>query len=233
MKASVRLTVFAFAAILAGCARQPPHPMGLSRPMLSAQTERMGVIMTAVPKTDTRFPGASCLLCLAAANTAHMSLTSHVQTLPRDDLQKLKEDMANLVRKNGLPATVIEEDVNLETLADAQGVGRGREISAAKDYTPLKAKYKVDRLLVIDITALGISRPYSAYVPTGLPTAILEGRGYIVNLNDNTYEWYHPVRIYKTAEGNWDEPPKFPGLTNAYFHVLELGMDDFKKPFTR
>jgi len=33
------------------------------------------------------------------------------------------------------------------------------------------------------------------------------------------------------ADGAWDEPPNFPGLTNAYFQALELGMEDFLRPF--
>jgi hypothetical protein len=91
----------------------------------------------------------------------------------------------------------------------------------------------VDRLLVIDITTLGVMRPYSAYVPTGAPRGILEGRGYLVNLSNNSYEWYQRVQVYRAADGQWDEPPKFPGLTNAYYQVIELGKDDFLKPFNR
>ena len=83
---------------------------------------------------------------------------------------------------------------------------------------------------MIDITALGFTRTYSAYIPTSDPKALLRGAGYIVNLNNNTYEWYMPVIITKSADKNWDEPTKFPGLTNAYFHALELGKDRFFEP---
>jgi len=104
---------------------------------------------------------------------------------------------------------------------------------AKKDFSALQKKYKVDRLLVIEIASLGFVRTYSAYIPTSDPKGVLQGSGYIVNLNSNTYEWYLPVNISKSADKNWDEPPKFPGLTNAYFQVLELGKDAFLQPFSK
>jgi hypothetical protein len=40
-----------------------------------------------------------------------------------------------------------------------------------------------------------------------------------------------PVELAKGSDGPWDESPSFPGLTNAYFQVLEMGKDAFLKPF--
>jgi hypothetical protein len=85
--------------------------------------------------------------------------------------------------------------------------------------------------LVISITSLGFLRTYSAYIPTSPPKGLLEGVGYMVNLKTNNYEWYERVTIIKSADGNWDEPPQFPGLTNAYFQTLELGKDSFLRTF--
>jgi hypothetical protein len=39
------------------------------------------------------------------------------------------------------------------------------------------------------------------------------------------------VNIIKAAEGNWDEPPKFPGMTNAYFQTIELARDRLREAF--
>jgi hypothetical protein len=60
---------------------------------------------------------------------------------------------------------------------------------------------------------------------------MLSGVGYMVNLSRNSYDWYLPVHIQKSADGVWDEPAKYPGLTNAYFQTLELARDSFLKPF--
>jgi len=184
--------------------------------------------MTTLPKVDTEFPGAGCLLCLAAAAAANSSLTAHANTLPYEDLPKLKNVVADSIRKKNTDVIVIPEDLKVSELTDYGTAGPN---IAKKDFSPLKQKYKIDKLLVIDIAALGFTRTYSAYFPTSDPKSLLRGAGYIVNLTNNTYEWYLPIVVSKSADKNWDEPPKFPGLTNAYFQGLELGKDRFLEPF--
>lgn len=227
MKIRFGLILAVFSIFAGGCASVPQQPVSLSHDAVGAQAGRIGVAMTALPKLDTQVPGASCLLCLAAASMANSSLTAHAQMLPYEDLQKLKNEVATLLRKKGANVTVIEEDLNIKALPD---IGANGPNVTRKDFSPLQKKYKIDKLLVIDITALGFIRTYSAYLPTSDPKGMLQGTGYIVNLKNNTYEWYMPVFITKSADQNWDEPPKFPGLTNAYFQALEIGKDSFLQP---
>jgi hypothetical protein len=217
-------------AILGGCAAPQQPPLSLNPEAVGTQSGRIGVVMTAVPKPDTQFPGAGCLLCVAAANAAHTTLTGYTQTLPAEDVSNLKNEVAALIRKKGGNVTVIAEELKIDDLPDA--TTKGTNI-AVKDYSPLKKRYDVDKLVVLSVTTMGIERPFSAYIPTGDPKGVLAGQGYLVNLNNNTYEWYQNVRSIRAADGKWDEPPKFPGLTNAYFQAIEMGMDEFKKPFSR
>ncbi|NTV10506.1 MAG: hypothetical protein HGA47_06990 [Zoogloea sp.] len=185
--------------------------------------------MTALPKPDTQFPGAGCLMCLAAASIANSSLTAHVKTLSHEDLPQLKSEVASLLRNRGADVVVIDEELKLDTLSDYGSKGPN---IAPKNFSPLQQKYRVDKLLVIDITALGFTRTYSSYIPTSDPKGLVQGTGYIVNLKNNTYEWYLPVMITKSSDQGWDEPPKFPGLTNAYYQALEMGRDSFLKPLS-
>lgn len=213
---------------LSGCAGTPQPNVDLAPGVLSPQSGRVGIAMTALPKVDTSFPGADCLLCLATASLANTTLTSYAHTLPTDDLSKLKQEVADLIQKKGTSVTIIEEGLNLENLSkwntEAPNV-------AKKDFVPFKQKYGIEKLLVIEVNTLGIHRNYAAYFPTGMPYAVLGGTGYIVNLNNNTYEWFSRVYNTKNSDGNWDEPPAFPGLTNAYFQVIETSKDNFLKPF--
>lgn len=224
----VSIILTAAVITLSGCVGTPQQNLELAPGVLSTQSGRVGIVMTAMPKVDTTFPGASCLLCMATASLANTTLTSHTQTLPTEDLIKLQQEVADLIQKKGIKVTVIEESLNLENLPkwniEAPNVAR-------KDFVSLKQKYGVDKLLVMEVNSLGIQRNYSAYFPTGEPIAFLYGAGYIVNLNNNTYEWYSTVSNVKGSDGKWDEPPSFPGLTNAYFQVVESSRDNFLKPF--
>lgn len=224
----VGIILVAVSVFLGGCASKPQLPVMLKKDAVGAQAGRIGVAMTALPKLDTRTPGADCLLCLATASMMNSSLTSHAKTLPYEDLPNLKQEMTDLLRKKGSHVTVLEEPLDADNLPNREGEG---ENLARKDFSSLQQKYNVDRLLVVDITGLGFIRTYSAYIPTSDPKAMLNGTGYMVDLKTNTYDWYQKVSVTRSADQQWDEPPTFPGLTNAYFQVLELGKDGFLQPF--
>lgn len=220
----------ALAFVLGGCAGPKQLPVDLDQDSLATKSGRIGVASTALPKVDTYLPGAGCLLCYAVAAAANSSLTTYANTLPYEDLPKLKDLIADQLRKKGLQVVVIPEDIKIDALEDYKSETPN---TARKNYSPLQKKYNIDRVLVVSIQSLGFIRTYSSYVPTSDPKGTLEGTGYIVNLTNNLYEWYLPVNITRSADKNWDEPPKFPGLTNTYFQVLELGKDAFLGPFSK
>lgn len=229
MNLRIGFSLIALCIFVSGCASTPQQPVQLSQDALSAKSSRIGVAMKTLPKVDTYFPGANCLMCLGAASIANSALTKHTQTLPYEDLPKLKDEVATLLGRKGIEVTVIPETIDIDSLSSHDTKAPN---IARKDFSPFKQKYKVDKLVVIDIDILGMERTYSSYFPTNAPTAVLKGTGYLVNLSNNAYEWYMPISITRGADGNWDEPPKFPGLTNAYFTVLEEGKDSFLKPFS-
>lgn len=227
MKYRVSLFIAAVAFVLGGCAT-PQTPITLTSEALTQQTGKIGVAMTQIPKTDTFFPGAGCLLCIAAAAASNSALTAHIQTLPHEDLPELKNEVAALIDKKGVQTLVIEEAIDLDALPNFGDKGPG---IARKDFTQFRERYGIDKLVVIHIASLGVIRTYSSYFPTSEPKGVLTGIGHMVDLSNNRYEWYHPVFVTKSVDGTWNEPPQFPGVTNAYFQALEAGKDEFLKPF--
>lgn len=215
-------------AVLAGCVTPPQQAIQLSQGSVGPQSGRIGVAMTKLPEVETHLPGAGCLLCIAAAKMANSSLTDHSKTLTHEDLPTLKDQVAALLAKRGASAIVVSEAVNLDALDASRAEGPNLP---RKDFSPLRAKYGVDKLLVIDVATLGFERSYSAYVPTSEPKGVFRATGYIVDLTKNTYDWYLPVTVLKSADKQWDEAPKFPGLTNAYYQALELGKDQILDAF--
>lgn len=210
---------------LTGCASAPQQPVAMTKQTLAPST-RIGIAMTVPPKVDTVFPGANCLLCYAAASVANSSLTTHVQTLSTADVVRIKSDVAAALRTKGYSPVMIE-DIKV---ADLPKTSAGPN-KAQRDFSSLGAKYQIDKLVMIEITQLGISRNYAAYIPNGDPQAVITGTGYLVNLANNTYEWYLPLQQAKGASGQWDEAPSYPGLTNAYFQAVEGAHDALLQPF--
>lgn len=228
MRFAMGAALLAAAVLITGCAT-PQALVSLDEGTFSKSSNRVGVAMTELPKPDTFFPGANCLLCLATASIANTSLTKHAQTLSANDLGKIKHDVAKALTKKGMNAKVIEQPLALDKLPDAKQSGTN---IAKKDFSAYQATHGIDRLLVIQMISVGYSRTYASYVPTSDPKAVANGLGYMVDLKTNTYDWYMPVAVAKASDGSWDEPEKFPGLTNAYYQALEASSDEFLRPFS-
>lgn len=223
-------TVFSLSALLlSGCATAPQEHIGLAGDYFGTRSNRIGVAVVELPKPDTLFPGASCLLCLATASIANSEMTSAVRTWPTDDLKPLKGDLVQALVARGQLAVAIDDVLDLSAVPDRKSTEPG---FARKDFSNWKTK-EVDRLLIVNLRALGAWRNYSAYIPTGAPQAVFKGEAYIVDLTTHKLDWYQTFDLARASEGNWDEPPKFPGLTNAYFQVLEEGKDAIKKAFVQ
>jgi len=225
-----RVIGFALIAILTfltGCVSAPQAPVSLSGERMAPGT-RIGIVMAPLPKVDTYQTGADCLLCLATVAVANSTLTAYVTKLPAENIPQLKNDLGQLLEKKGMVVTLIDENVDISKLPKYNGKAVN---TAPKSFSALAQKYNVDKLLVIEIDMLGTFRTYSGYVPTSEPKGVFRGKGYIVNVADNTYDWYEPLDILKSSSESWDEPPQFPGLTNAYYQALETGRDSLLKPF--
>jgi hypothetical protein len=221
------------AVLAAGCAAPPQQPLDLPNNYFAggAKSGRIGVVMSELPKPDTQFPGAFCLLCLGVANLAHTALTKEVQTFSTTELQPLPAELVALLQKQGLDAVLIGEPLKVADLPDVKSADGANK--ARKDFSSMKTKHKVDRLLVVNVGSLGVWRSYSGYVPTDVPAAVANGNASMVELSSGSLEWYLPLSVSRKAEGEWDEPAKFPGLSNAYYQVLESVKDMIKKPFLK
>lgn len=218
MRFRMGLLVAVAGAWLTGCATPPQAPISMTYRPFAEPGLRIGVAMSKLPTVNTSFPGAEWPLCHAAAALANAQLTAHARTLPADDLVGLKDDIAAVLKLKGQVPVVIDEPIVVDKLPKAGGMVRN---AAPRDYSSLQSKYRLDKLLVVDLTEVGITRAYSSYIPTGEPKGVVRGMFYMVNFTDHSYEWYVPVLQQKSARGNWDEAPAYPGLSNAYFQAIE------------
>lgn len=227
MTTRIRLALAAGFLLMTGCAVAPQRAIPVNTTAISPST-KIGVVMTQLPPVNTHLPGAGCLLCLAAAEIANSALTTHAKTLPLEGIGELDKKLAEALNARGLTATVIPQRIVLAQLPKNTSAGPDKP---ARSFTALGRQHKVDKLLVVQLDAVGFLRTYANYFPTSDPKAWIKGAGYIVDVQTNAYEWYLPIEVQKSSAGGWDEAPKFPGLTNAYFQAVELALDSYLNPF--
>lgn len=213
---------------LAGCATMQPQPkqVMLTSPPVASPQQRVGVAIAAMPKPGVAIRGADCLLCYATATAANSGIAKHAEALGVDDFRPVKEKIASTLRAKGMNVVVIADEFDLEALATAAESPSSSDMPK-KDFRPLASRYGIDKLLLVQVQTLGFERLYSAYIPRGEPRAVLNATGHFINLSTNRYEWFLPVHQSGVSQGGrWDEPEKnYPGLTNAYYQVIELGKD--------
>jgi len=221
------ITIAAMVALVAltGCATKPQLPVAMKTDTLAPQV-RVGVALTAVPKADTYLPGAGCLLCMAAASMANSSLTAHTKTLASDDLAMVKTQVVESLKKKGVQVVAIDGDLDPTKFPELPNEPN----LSNRDYRRLQAEYKIDKLLIIRLEGVGFLRNYASYVPTSDPRAWVKATGYVVDLRTNAYDWWQPVEVLRPAQGKWDEPPRFPGLTAAYYEAIELAKEQLVQP---
>jgi hypothetical protein len=226
MSRHILACALALAFAISGCATKPQLPVNFEARSVADGSQRIGIAVSALPTPQVHMPGASCLLCILAAQVANADLLKYTDTLTTEDIAQLKQRVADSLRKKGATIKAIAEPIDVRGLPDAER----KDGAPRKNFASLKQKYGVDKLLVIEIAQLGFERTYSSYFPTSDPKGMFRGVGYIVDLGTNKYDWYLPVDVTRRTEGKWDEPRNFPGLTNAYFQALEIGQDMLVKP---
>ena len=181
-----------------------------------------------LPELDVYLPGAGCLLCIGLAESMNSSLSSHVDSLNAEEFSVVKSELAQRLKAKGVNVVPIEQPVDVSELPKYSS---DLPNTAKNDFSALKEQYDISHLLIVDVQYLGMWRSYANYVPTTDPVAYLKATSYMVNLDNNTYEWFLPIELKKSADGDWDEPPNFPGLTNAYYQVLAEGREEIVSKF--
>jgi hypothetical protein len=216
--------------LLTACAGTPQAPVGMSEEMYQQQDPRVGVYLSELPETNVHIYGAACLLCIAVAEAANSKLSSQFETLTTDELVGLDGAVQEILAAHGIPSTIISDPIDYTKLKKFKSEVPGY---SKQDFRPLKEQLNIDYLAVINIQMAGAYRPYSNYVPTGSPVGYVSGLTFVVDLSTNEYEMYEIINLKINADGDWDEPPSYPGVTSAYFRALEMAKDQVNSAFTR
>ncbi len=211
--------VFVVASLyLTGCVTSPQPTLNLTTKAFKKETDIVGIYVKPAPAPNTYFDGANCLLCIAVVEGVNASLTSQVKTLDSQELNAIGEKIVKKLTKQGKRAKLITETLDLDQLKSRSS---DLPYAAPYDYMPLKDSLGVSHLAVVEYNRLGVKRPYQSYIPVGSPVSFISGRSYLVDLETNQYQMYQNLELSVASEGEWNEGPDYPGLTTAYFLMLE------------
>lgn len=219
MKTKLTL-LLAFIVIGTGCATAPQDPIALTNDYYD-EPAKVAIYQKSLPETASMtMPGAACLLCMAAAAVANDAVSGHTKTLSTEELSTAVEGMEATLEEQGMDVEWVNIEEPMQRLpkfkAPEEESGYAKE-----DHRALEEVVDADHLIVIEFGHIGVERTYANYVPTSSPQGAVTGTLYMVDLNTNEYYLFDPIHVRVPVEGDWKEPPDFPGVTMAYFEALE------------
>jgi len=220
--------VAVFVLFVTGCASAPKQSNVDLNLGLIPKEQKIGLYVSPIPKITTWFPGANCLLCMGAASLANSSLTKQVETFQADELAKAQAMITQQLKTKGYEVVIIDSLIAEKKLAKVKPIVGS---TIAKNYSAYKTQHGVDQLLVVNFSTIGVVRQYASYIPNGAPQATITTQFYMIDIARNAYSFFAPINIVKSADGEWDAPPTFPAMTNAFYQSEEEAIDLLKKPF--
>ncbi len=204
-------------ALLTGCATpQPPVPM--DQAFWNEKQERIGVAYTQVPAPTVLLTGQQGLLDYAVNNGMASGLRAKVETWDASSLRELPQQVSAVLQEKGYTVVKLDEPINVEALKKVSSEKTG---FTARDFQPFKAQKQIDKLVLFSFASVGTTRSYYSVAPTSVPVAQVVVTTYVIDLDDNRMLYFQPKVFSRAADGEWDEAPEFPNLTNAFYQALD------------
>ena len=204
---------------LAGCVTTTPN-FAVKKQFWNDKSKIIGVVIGDMPQPTAHKGGQQGLLDLAINNANAGDLEEHLKTLDVSNIKDVAIKMTKYLKGKGLKVKHITKNLDLAGLKDFEGENDEAKgiYYGQSDYRGLKAKYGVDKLVVVNIVRIGTIRNYYGFVPLGDPSGLSHLGGYVVNLSNNQLEWKQTiVEQSPISAAEWDTPPKFDGLTKAMY----------------
>jgi len=213
--------------LLAGCATTQQPSVPLKSDFWSDSNHQVGVYVKSIDKPELYMEGDVRLLDYAINAAAMSTVTEHFESLDVSDYETLRSDIYKRLVEEGMHAVVLRDEMTIDDMPGFEDPDKDDTVYyAEKDYSAFKKKYGIDKLIVVVPKRVGLARPYYGFVPTGDPRAVFELHGELIDLGTNQLIWYTDVSEENYASGAWDEPPKYPGLTDRFYASLEKAKQD-------
>jgi len=226
MKNLFRLTAVSALVALVGCATPQP-PVALDQSFYTQEGKTVGVMLKVPEKPGLALEGNIGLLDYAIISAATSSLSDNIESQDLGEFVAVSEDLSHSLEGQGFKVVRLqapEKEPKLAKFKDPDS--KDQTYFAAKDHRGMAGQYQVDYLLELTATRAGLARPYYGFVPTDSPRAVFDVHGELIDLSNNQLLWFATMPHAAYADGEWDEGPKFPGLTNSYYVVMNKARQD-------
>lgn len=202
-------------SFLVGCAKQPNVP--LADNFWQDKKQKIAVVTTKSPTPHVYQTGGEGLLDYAINSVANNGLGEHLSSTDLTWYRKLPQNFVTRLKQSNVYAQAYDEQPK-------SGAGHAQYFSFAR-------LQGADKLLLIDLEAVGVQRSYYSFVPTGDPKAYCVLKGELIDTNNNQVLWRYKSDILQPIQGNWDQSPNYPNLTHALENAEALAEQEMIASF--
>lgn len=227
-KIALITTAFAGALLLAGCAHPIPN-VPLNTSFWHQKGKTVGVNIAHPETTGFYKLGQVGLLDDGIDNLMTSDSRNYVEKLAFDPFNKVQYTFVDGLNKRGMKAHVIKAKIDITKLKESGA--KDPKTEAVLDFRPLAGLASANYLLIMNVTEAGIARKYYGVIPLGDPVAIFNVEGRLVNLTTNAILWRDQVHELAPIGSNWDSPPHFTALKQAYMRALTSARSDLLLDF--
>lgn len=220
--------VLAGTLLLAGCAHPVPN-VPLNSSFWNQKGQTVGVNIAHPEKTGFYKLGQVGLLDDGIDNLMTSDSRNYVEKLALAPFNKVQFTFVDGLNKRGMKAHVIKAKIDLTKLKESGA--KNPKTEALLDFRPLAGLANANYLLIMNVTEAGIARKYYGVIPLGNPVAIFNVEGRLVNLTTNAILWRDQVHELAPIGSNWDSPPKYTALKQAYMRALTSARSDLLLDF--
>ncbi|HEV8674488.1 MAG TPA: hypothetical protein VGX21_10610 [Methylomirabilota bacterium] len=215
--------------LLAGCQKAIP----LQSSFWQAKDARIAVSLTTLPDPDVYQEGRETegLVALVVNEVLRSQMRTFLRKVELAEFEATAERFVQRLQQRGFTARHLERRVDLEQFPKFTGSG---DAVLDRDVRSLAGTESADLVLLLSVDAWGTARKYVLGIPVGPHKGMVRARGRLVNLRTNQLQWQAFMTVEDSivpVEGEWDQPPDYPNLTNAVRKAAEQAGQFLERQF--
>jgi len=193
--------------LLTGCAGKRNIP--LAENFWQEKQQKIRVASFKAPEPQMHTVGQQGLVDLAINSAMNNQMNKAIKNIDISWYAMLPENFSGQLKKHHMNVTLHPQPID----------------TSKKSRDAILGQAAGDKLLTLELRAVGARRDYYGFIPTGAPQAYCVLVAEMVDPKDKKVLWRHETEILQPVEGAWDQPPNYPNFTRA----LQVAVNDAKQ----
>lgn len=194
-------------AVLTGCAQQ--HNVQLSENFWQDKNQKVAIAAFKAPEPQVHRVGGEGLVDLAVNSAMNKNMNNALKRTDLSWYDNMDSTFADRLKEHKINTSVLPKQFE----------------SSKKNREIVLRQAEGDKVLTLELRAVGARRTYYGFIPTGAPEAYCVLVGELFDPKDKKVLWHHETEIIQPVQGAWDQSPHYPNFTKA----LNVAVNDAKQ----